>query len=63
LVTYATGQLVGKTPPFEVIMFVYKDDVVVVVETVTKFVLVLVRVAVYDVENEVVVSVVEIVLV
>jgi len=42
LVTYATGQLVGKIPPLDVIMFVYKDDVVVVVETVTKFVLVVV---------------------
>jgi len=64
LVTYETGQVVGKMfVPFWVTRLVRVDSVVVVVPTVTKFVLVLVCVAVNDVEYEVVVSVVEIVLV
>jgi hypothetical protein len=49
--------------PFWVTRLVYVDAVVVVVWTVTRFVLLLVCVAVYTVEYDVVVRVVEIVLV
>ena len=42
LVTYETGQVVGKIFPFWVTRLVRVDAVVVVVPTVTKFVLVLV---------------------
>lgn len=59
--TYETGQVV--TIPFWVTRLVYVEDVVVVDCTVTTLVLLLVCVAVYDVEYDVVVMLVEIVLV